>query len=81
MSDVQVVGHLLVENNGPELHRYFELVDVGEVEAALIGGVRVLTEMGVDVPTDVRLHAEELDRIEKERIKEMLHRANERYKR
>ncbi|MDK7749088.1 hypothetical protein QP572_01775 [Brevibacterium sp. UMB10442] len=81
MKDIDVVGQLLIDNNGPVLHRFFDLVEVGEVESALVGGVRVLSEMGVEVPSDVRSHAEELDRIEKERVKEMLRRANERFKR
>ncbi len=80
MKDVEIVGQLLVDDNGPQIDRFFDLVDVGEFEFALIGGVRVLSEMGVGVPNHVRLHAEELDRIEKQRIAEQTRRIHDRYK-
>lgn len=81
MKDVEVVKQLLIDNDGPQIDRFFDLVDVGEFEFALIGGVRVLSEMGVEVPSDVRLHAEELDRIEKQQIEEHTRLIHEQFKR
>ena len=80
MKGVEIVRQLLVANKYPHMRDFFELVEVGEVEAALVGGVRVLSEMGVGVPNHVRLHAEELDRIEKQRIAEQTRRIHDRYK-
>ena len=78
--DIEIVRQLLVANEYPRMRDFFELVDVGEFEPALVGGVRVLSEMGVEVPNHVRLHAEELDRIEKEQIAEHTRLIHERYR-
>ena len=78
--DIEIVRQLLVANEYPHMRDFFDLVEVGEVEAALVGGVRVLSEMGVEVPNHVQLHAEELDRIEKERIAEQTRLIHEQYK-
>lgn len=40
--DIEIVRQLLVANEYPRMRDFFELVEVGEVEAALVGGVRVL---------------------------------------
>lgn len=79
--DVETVRQLLVDNNYPHMRDFFDLVDVGEFEPALVGGVRVLSEMGVEVPSDVRSHAEELDRIEKQQIEEHTRLIHEQFKR
>ena len=78
--DIEIVRQLLVANEYPHMRDFFDLVEVGEIEAALVGSVRVLSERGVEVPNHVRLRAEELDRIEKEQIAEHTRLIHEQYK-